>query len=397
MFKSLKSVTYQVADVEQAKQWYREILKTEPVFDSPFYVVFSVGDFGLALTPAANTTPENDERGVAYWYVDDIEAAYQQLLEAGAAPHAEIHPVLNLRTARVVDPFGNIVGLTGKISDQKTSVEDKPSESAMTVVFCRALAAREEREERRGPDYLAEIFLIEDSKRPLQDRVSREWVIKNMVTPKLYGYFMARTAYLDGMFEQALRADTPQIVFLGAGYDSRSYRFRDLIQNTRIFELDAQPTQQRKKELLHKAKISIPKQLTFVSINFKTDPLEEVLSKADFDPNQRTLFIWEGVTYYLPVEVVNNTLNSVKLSSPAGSTICFDYMTQAVPSTYTAEPFLFWIEPEKIEPFLAERGYSLEAHLTPEDIERKYLTLPDGSLAGKTLSFFCFVQACVAG
>jgi len=37
-----------------------------------------------------------------------------------------------------------------------------------------------------------------------------------------------------------------QIVSLGAGYDGRAYRFKDLAGDTRIFEFDARPTQVRK-------------------------------------------------------------------------------------------------------------------------------------------------------
>ena len=44
----------------------------------------------------------------------------------------------------------------------KMSVEYKPSETAMGAATLRALAALDEREEIRGPDYLAEIFLTED-------------------------------------------------------------------------------------------------------------------------------------------------------------------------------------------------------------------------------------------
>lgn len=265
----------------------------------------------------------------------------------------------------------------------------------MTVAFCRALAALDEREAWRGPDYLAEIFLTEDRRGSLRDQTSREWVIQKLITPELHGYFWARTAYLDDIFEQALRDNLPQIVFLGAGYDTRSYRFRELIQKTRIFELDIEPTQRRKKGLLRQANVPIPEQLTFVTINFKTESIEARLLDAGFDKQRRTLFIWEGVTYYLPLEAVNDTLKAIKVTAPAGSTICFDYMTEAVPSAYSAEPFQFWIAPKMIEAFLAERGYSLEEHLTAEDIVKKYLTLPDGSVAGKTLPFFYFVQASV--
>ena len=399
MFKSLKRVTYQVPDMDQARQWYCTVLEKEPALDSPFYVMFVIGDAVLTLVPAGNGSSQGDERVVAYWGVEDIEAVYRRLLELGATARAEISTTrLNIRIAKVVDPFGNVIGITDKPADaKKQSVENQPSQSAMTVAFCRALAASDERVELRGPDYLAKIFLTEDSRQALKDQTSREWVIQKLTTPELYGYFKARTAYLDDIFTHALQENIPQIVFLGAGYDTRSYRFKDLIQGTRIYELDIQPTQQRKRELLKQAEVSIPDQVTFVPINFNADKIEEVLSAAGFDKNKRTLFIWEGVTYYLSAEAVSETLHSVKLSSPPGSILCFDYMTAPVPSTYNAEPFQFWIKPEKIEAFIGERGYRVLEHLTPEVIERMYLTLSDGSPAGKTLPFFCFVQASMSG
>ena len=396
MFTSLKRVTYQVPDIDRAKQWYRTILAEEPALDSPFYVMFPVGEAALTLVPAANGSPRSDEGTVVYWGVEDIDVAYRRLLECGATSRSEISTSLNIRIAKVVDPFGNVIGITDRLSDaKKGAVESQPSESAMTVAFCRALAALDEREELRGLDYLAEIFLTEDRRRPLKDRTSREWVIQKLVTPELYGYFRARTAYLDDIFEQALRENLPQIVFLGAGYDTRSYRFRELIKETRIFELDIQPTQQRKKELLRQANVPIPAQLAFVPINFKTERIEAGLLETGFNKQKRTLFIWEGVTYYLPLEAVSDTLNAVKMNSPVGSTLCFDYMTEAVPSAYTAEPFQFWTESEKIGMFLAERGFEVTDHLGPAEIEKQYLTTVDGSVTGKTLPFFCFARIVV--
>ena len=398
MFKSLTSVTYPVADLEQAGQWYRAVLGQEPVLDSPFVVSFDVGEAALNLVAVDQPSAAHEERVVVYWRVDDIDLAYRRLLELGAVPHTEISTRLNVRLAKIIDPFGNVIGLTDKLSEAKQiTVEDQPSESAMTVAFCRALAAKDEREAIRGGDDLAELFLPEDRRRLLKDCTSREWIIKNLVTPELYGYFLARTAYIDDIFTQALRENIPQIVLLGAGYDSRAYRFQTLINDTRIFELDIRPTQQRKLTLLAQAHISIPEQVTLVPINFKTEAIAAALSKAGFDRQQRTLFIWEGVTYYLPAETVNETLGFVTSNAPDGSILCFDYMTQPVPSTYTAEPFQFWLEPEKIEPFLAERGYLITDYLTPEDMECKYLTLRDGSSAGKVLPFFCLVQAVVRG
>ena len=396
MFQSVKRVTYQVPDVKKAKDWYCKILNKESALNSPFVVIFVIDDSVLMLVPTLNLSPRSDERIVAYWGVDNIDVAYQKLLELGATPHTEISTVVDTKIAKVVDPFGNILGITSKVlATKERSVENQPSETAKAIAFCRALAATDEREELRGPDYLAGIFLTEDGKRPLKDRASREWVINNLITPELYGYFIARTVYIDAIFKQSLRENIPQIVFLGAGYDTRTYRFKELIKETRIFELDIQPTQQRKKEILNKSNISIPEQLTFVSTNFKSDSLEDVLFKAGFDKNRKALFIWEGVMYYLPTEVVNDTLKFVKLNSPVGSTICFDYMTKEMQSVNAGEPFLFWIEEEKIESFLSERGYKIMERLTSKDMERKYLSLRDGSVVGKVMAHFSFVHALV--
>ncbi len=411
MFKSSKLVAYQSPDLEASKQWYRKLLKMDPAFESPLFVLFNVGDSGLILVPARAPVSKDNESIVAYWDVDDVEAAYRQLLEAGATPHAEISTVLNSKIAQVVDPFGNILGITATIPDtEKETLEDRPSDSAMTVAFCRAFATKDERKELRGPDYLAEIFLTENREKFLEDPAAREWVMKNLFIPGMYEYFIARTAYFDHIVEQALRENIPQIVFLGAGYDTRSYRFSHLIQKTRLFELDMGPTQQRKRRLLRQAGIPMPEQLTLVPINFNRDALATVLVKAGFNRNKKALFIWEGVTYYLPAQAVDVTLNTIRSNSPAGSVVCFDYMAHApdmesrygvkkaresMQSMNAVERIQFLIEEGTIASFLAERGYKMLDHLTTEEIERKYLTLNNGSLAAKIVALFCLVQAAV--
>jgi methyltransferase (TIGR00027 family) len=198
---------------------------------------------------------------------------------------------------------------------------------------------------------------------------------------------------------------------MGAGYDSRPYRFKDLIMDTRIFELDSQPTQERKKELLKQAGVPIPKQVVFVSINFNTDNIGDVLAKAGFIKSNQVLFVWEGVTYYLTAEVIDDTLSTVKMNAPVGSSICFDYaslspelqndhsvkkLREMMRSNYPGEPTHFGIQEGYIGTFLLERGYKIIAHLAQNEIETKYLSLNDGSSAGKLLALFCFVHALVS-
>jgi methyltransferase (TIGR00027 family) len=116
---------------------------------------------------------------------------------------------------------------------------------------------------------------------------ARAWVMQNRVTPGAYEFMIARTAFFDQIVEQALKENVGQVVFLGAGYDSRPYRFEGFIQDTIIFELDTKPTQQRKQSCLQQAQIPIPKQVRFVSVNFDTDNLVEKLVEAGFDREKK--------------------------------------------------------------------------------------------------------------
>ncbi len=400
MFTSLQRVTYRVPDVTQAGLWYRRLLGREPLVDSPFIVLFQLDQAVLALVPLpAGVTGGGSPGGqTAYWQVEDVEAVRQALLAAGAGPGDEMVTVVNQRVATVIDPFGNRIGICGPVpaADRQT-VHKEPSQSARTVAFCRALAAAEEDPARRGPDNLAVIFLDEETRRPLGDAASRQWVIQKLVTPGLYGYFFARTAYLDAAFRAAIQSNLAQVLFLGAGYDSRSYRLTGGIRDTRIFELDSRPTQERKRQRLSEAGVPIPEQVTFVPIDFASQKFEDVLPAAGFDPRKPSLFIWEGVSYYLEAEAVENTLDFVAANAPAGSQLCFDYMCMETPSTYAGEPFRFWLPQEDMEGFLARHGLELVEHLSPEDIQREVLTAADGSPLGSTLPMFCFVRASVTG
>jgi methyltransferase (TIGR00027 family) len=295
---------------------------------------------------------------------------------------------------------------------EKNSLEKQASGTAMATAFMRALASHDPRKEIRGNDYLAEIFLEEEQKRPLKDPAIRTWVMKNKIAPGAYEFMIARTAFFDRIVEEALKENIEQVVLLGAGYDSRPYRFGRFIQDTKIFELDAGPTQQRKRRCLQQAEISIPEGVSFVPINFEKDNLGDALSEAGFGQEKRTLFIWEGVTYYLSAEVVDHMLAFVRSNSPAGSSIAFDYaslsdealnedgakeLRKHMQSKYSSEPTRFGIQVGKIEPFLTERGFEIKEHLTASDMNEKYLSVGGSPKVGNVPSLFCLVYATVIG
>lgn len=112
VFKGVRTVKYSVSDIEKAKLWYTEVLGFPPYFDQPFYVGFNVGGYELGLDPDTQEGAKGDTGVVAYWGVDDVDAAYRRLLELGAAEHQPIMDVgEGIRVGTVIDPFGNVFGV----------------------------------------------------------------------------------------------------------------------------------------------------------------------------------------------------------------------------------------------------------------------------------------------
>ena len=68
MFQGLRTVIYNVDNLEKAKAWYTEVLGTKPYFDQPFYVGFNIGGFELGLDPDMSGVSKGIN-AVAYWGV----------------------------------------------------------------------------------------------------------------------------------------------------------------------------------------------------------------------------------------------------------------------------------------------------------------------------------------
>ena len=294
----------------------------------------------------------------------------------------------------------------------KRGVEKRHSETALFAALHRAIANKEFDNERLGPDYLAQNFMPSHFAFIIKFKKMRAKAKKKFakLLPGLHEYMIARTAYFDHVFINALNHNIPQIVLLGAGYDSRAYRFENLNNATQIIELDIAPTQNRKKKCLKKARINIPGNVTLAPIDFNKDSLEFVLEKAGYKNNEKTLFIWEGVSYYLDPASVDTTLYFVSHSSHHESILAFDYaitisednihnyygvkeFVQTWMKHHSNEAFIFAIDEGGMESYLKQRGLKIVDHLDNEEIERTFLIDEKGSLIGQITGLFRFVSA----
>ena len=291
-------------------------------------------------------------------------------------------------------------------------IENKPSETALFAALRRTLAHKEYQNEKFGPDNLAEYFLPPHFRFFLKFRKIRENTKNKLNTflPGLNYYMIARTAYFDELFVNALNNRTSQIVLLGAGYDSRAYRYAHLNHETTVFELDSTPTQERKKKYIQKARLPIPETIIWVPVDFNKESLKDVLKRAGYKGDQKTLFIWEGVSYYLEKESVETTLLYVGHDSHPESAIAFDYtvsisdekvkdgfgvkeFTETMKTHHDDEVLKFSLREGEIESFLAQFGLKMVDHLNNTEIEKTYLIDNDNSRLGHITGHFRFVLA----
>lgn len=210
--------------------------------------------------------------------------------------------------------------------------------------------------------------------------------------PGVGGYLVARCRYIDDYLQYCIKDGIEQLVILGAGYDSRAYRFDELKGHVKVFEVDHPATQREKVEKVRKIFGKLPEHVVYVPVDFNVDKLETRLKESGYDERLKTLFIWEGVVYYLETEAVDDTLCFIAGHSRKGSSVIFDYTySSVINGTYrhpeissmkrynvlTGEGLIFGIEEGKIADFLRGKGFDGIVNVTGDDLKRMYFKGPN--------------------
>ncbi len=291
------------------------------------------------------------------------------------------------------------------------------SRTADHVALLRAVAARDPDEKVRNPDHLAKHFVRPYSRKEARRNnflMNAEFSeVQAFIQKGLLGayyYVNARTHHFDAVFTQALDQGIAQFVILGAGHDSRAYRFREKLTGVKIFEVDVPGTQRQKQRMLERKLGGVPNHVTYVGIDFNRESLADIMLESGYDPGAKTFFLWEGVTYYIEGSAVNATLKFVAENSGPGSSIVFDYLLSRALQRGTenkdsrlvtnrvaswGEPFVFGIDEGAAEAYLRERGFEVLSDLGAEDLTQRYLVRGDGTIDGLMVGHWRIVNAVV--
>jgi methyltransferase (TIGR00027 family) len=257
------------------------------------------------------------------------------------------------------------------------------------MALSRAIETRKPAAERICFDPLAERFLGPKYRTLLHGRPFRD-AVEGLIERRFAGhhyYVIARTRYFDDLLQEHLARGAEQLVILGAGYDSRPYRFADQLGGVQVFEVDHPATSTAKQAKVRAIIGDIPANVAYVAVDFTVDNFADKLLACGYRTACPTVFLWEGVTPYLDLEAVDGVLGFVMASAAAGSVIVFDYILRSVVEgtctlrgaanefakmSRTSEPLTFGIDEGQAPAFLASRGFVNVVDVGAQELTSRY-------------------------
>jgi methyltransferase (TIGR00027 family) len=286
-----------------------------------------------------------------------------------------------------------------------------PRSTAEGSCAMRAAGALEDDPAIRCPDEMAAGFLGGLNVTTLaKHRTTRGLLLRSArrLRPGAYTHEMVRTKFIDEIVLGEVAAGLDELILLGAGLDSRPYRLAEELQGVRVIEVDHPASQASKCARLRQLLGNEPEHVTFVAIDFTRDDLDAALATAGHERSARTLFVWSGVSFYLPEEAVAEVLSWVVAHSSPRTSIVFDaFWAEAIDGSreyYGArelcraaaargEPFRWGIPEGRVDGTLSRYGLQARRTLTGEEGRAVYMTRSDGTLHEPPYGFGVLVHA----
>jgi methyltransferase (TIGR00027 family) len=194
-----------------------------------------------------------------------------------------------------------------------------------------------------------------------------------------------RKRYIDDKLAEALSNNIDAVVILGSGLDTRAYRIPEL-SNLTVYEVDLPKTIAYKEGRLRALFGSVPPHVRLVSMDFDRQVLGEVLGSHGYSLQQKTFFIWEGVTQYISQSAVLSTFDFLAAARP-GSQIAFTYIVKEfidgkstlgqerlyMQTRVEQELWRFGLQPSEIPAFIGRYSWRQLDHIGADEFRQRYL------------------------
>ncbi|MFH9862101.1 class I SAM-dependent methyltransferase [Streptomyces sp. NPDC017202] len=216
-------------------------------------------------------------------------------------------------------------------------------------------------------------------------------------------YFGLRTRVLDDFLLRSVHTGARQVVLLGAGLDTRAFRL-DWPSDCVVFEVDRAGVLAFKHRVLTDLSADPKVKRVPVPVDLRADWVA-VLTAAGFDPAAPSVWLAEGLLFYLPGRAETYLVDTVDRLSAEGSALAFeaklekDLLAYRDSAIYTATRERIGIDllhlfdkgprPDSAGD-LAAKGWSTSVH-TPFDFTRRHgrgpLPEPNDALEGNRWVF----------
>jgi methyltransferase (TIGR00027 family) len=228
------------------------------------------------------------------------------------------------------------------------------------------------------------IPLLLDNEVLQKAKTNFEWLQASRTTV-LRSHVVLRSRYAEDSLHEAVVRGVHQYVILGAGFDTFAYRQPAWAAPLRIFEVDHPASQRVKVERLRLSGISLPANLEFVSADFESASLRDILSLSSLDFRAPAFFSCLGVLVYLPEDSIK-AIFQLTASFPKLSEIVFTFSQDnrscddqpdsnsslADAAAAVGEPWRSYYDPDALRRELSEIGFSQVFFLSPQEAQHLY-------------------------
>lgn len=269
---------------------------------------------------------------------------------------------------------------------------ERPSSTAQWTTLIRALELQRPPAERIVSDDFAPVFLSSASRAvlaPLKAGAPVVHLLERHDAVGLASFVLFRHAMIDEHLADELDQGAEQLLVLGAGYDSRAYRFAGELAGRPVFEVDLPPLSQRKAGIVAAhPDLFGGNSIHRVEINFRTQSLEQRLRESGFPVGARTYVVWEGVSPYLSADAVEATLATLRGVCGPGSVLAMDVWSGSAGGGalgpvrtlgakafgLVGEPLAWGISPDRVGEFLHGHGFDVFDLAGARELVARYST-----------------------
>lgn len=197
--------------------------------------------------------------------------------------------------------------------------------------------------------------------------------------------WVCRARFAEDEAVEGWRRGIRQYVVLGAGLDSFALRHATGFPDLLVYEVDDPPLSSWKQQRLADLALDLPTTLRFAPCDFESQTIVAALDAAGFSARLPAVVSWLGVTQYLTVDAIVETLRWAA-SLASGSEIVLTYVipgpeADAEKARHTAEGTRFetFFTPEQMADVARNVGLEPEI-ITPDALDARYFYNRDDGL-----------------